>query len=127
VLFPEFVSGQNHGLLASLRIPMGEGLSGWVAQNGKPIVNGNPTVEPGYLNDPAKYITLRSALAVPIMGSAGTVAVLALYCTGADAFTREQLQILEAISTNVGAVIENAVKARRERVESASKSAASSS
>jgi putative nucleotidyltransferase with HDIG domain len=126
-LMPEFVSGQNHELFASLRIPVGEGLSGWVAQNGKPIVNGNPSVEPGYLNDPVKYLTLRSALAVPIMGSSGTIAVLALYCTSADAFTREQLQILEAISTNVGAVIENAVNARQKRNESASKSASATS
>jgi putative nucleotidyltransferase with HDIG domain len=113
VLIPEFVTGQNHNLFRSLRIPMGEGLSGWVAQNGKPIVNGNPSVEPGYLNDPAQYSTLRSALAVPILGSSGMIAVLALYCAGPDAFTREQLQILEAISSNAGIAIENVVRIRR--------------
>ena len=47
---------------------MGEGLSGWVAENRKPILNGNPSVEPGYLADPAKFSTLRSALAVPLEG-----------------------------------------------------------
>src|SRR5208337_1686934 len=63
-LIPEYVNGDNYRLFASLRIPVGDGLSGWVAQNKKPIVNGNPSVEPGYLNDPAKFSTLRSALAL---------------------------------------------------------------
>jgi putative nucleotidyltransferase with HDIG domain len=52
ILIPEFVSGDNFRLFSALRIPIGEGLSGWVAQNSKPILNGNPSVEPGYLNDP---------------------------------------------------------------------------
>ena len=56
---PEYVNGDNYRLFASLRIPVGHGLSGWVAQNKKPIVNGNPSVEPGYLNDPDKFSTLR--------------------------------------------------------------------
>ena len=43
-LFPQFVSGDNYRLFSSLRIPMGQGLSGWVAENRKPILNGNPSV-----------------------------------------------------------------------------------
>src|ERR1700694_5232385 len=39
-LVPEYVNGDNFRLFASLRIPMGQGLSGWVAQNLKPILNG---------------------------------------------------------------------------------------
>ena len=58
VLVPEYVNGDNYRLFSSLRIPVGDGLSGWVAQNKKPIVNGNPSVEPGYLNDPGKFSTL---------------------------------------------------------------------
>ena len=106
VLVPEFVSGENFRLFSSLRIPLGEGLSGWVAQNHKAIVNGNPSVEPGYLNDPTKYSTLRSALAVPIEGTGGLAAVLALYRAGQDAFTADDLCVVEAIGAGVGAAIE---------------------
>ena len=105
-LFTEFVNGENVRLFSSLRIPLGEGLSGWVAQNHKPILNGNPSVEPGYLNDPNKYSTLRSALAVPLEGNAGVAAVLALYRAGQDAFTNEDLRIAEAIVHGLGNVIE---------------------
>src|SRR5216683_2484463 len=73
VLIPEFVSGDNFRLFSALRIPIGEGLSGWVVQNAKPILNGNPSVEPGYLNDPSRFSTLRSALAVPLAGTATVV------------------------------------------------------
>ena len=57
-LVPEYVNGDNYRLFSSLRIPIGQGLSGWVAHNRKPIINGNPSVEPGYLNDPSKFSTL---------------------------------------------------------------------
>ena len=109
-LIPELVSGDNHRLFSSLRIPWGSGLSGWVAQNRKPIINGNPSVEPGYLNDPTKFSTLRSALAIPLEGLAGVVGVLALYHAETDAFTSDHLRILLAISSKMALAIENAVK-----------------
>jgi len=102
VLAPVFVSGENHQLFSSLQIPLGEGLSGWVAENHKPILNGNPSVEPGYLNDPTRYSTLRSALAVPLDGTSGMGTVLALYSARADAFTKYDLQVVETIASCLG-------------------------
>ena len=110
VLIPEYVNGDNYRLFASLRIPVGDGLSGWVAQNKKPIVNGNPSVEPGYLNDPDKFSTLRSALALPLEGVAGVIGVLALYRAEKDAFTSDHLRILLAVSGKMALAIENALK-----------------
>jgi diguanylate cyclase (GGDEF)-like protein len=109
-LVPEYVNGDNYRLFSSLRIPVGHGLSGWVAQNRKPIVNGNPSVEPGYLNDPSKFSTLRSALAVPLEGVGGVIGVLALYRGERDAFTTDNLRILLAISSKMALSIENALK-----------------
>jgi putative nucleotidyltransferase with HDIG domain len=105
VLVPTFVIGENSKIFASLRIPLGEGLSGWVAQNGKLILNGNPSVEPGYLNDPTKYSTLRSALAVPLEGQSGVAAVLALYRTHQDAFTVDDLRVLQAIRAGLQSAV----------------------
>ena len=109
-LVPEYVNGDNFRLFASLRIPMGQGLSGWVAQNLKPILNGNPSVEPGYLNDPSKYSTLTSALAVPLEGLHGVVGVVALYHAEKDFFTSDHLRILLAVSSKMAMAIENALK-----------------
>jgi diguanylate cyclase (GGDEF)-like protein/putative nucleotidyltransferase with HDIG domain len=109
-LVPEYVNGDNFRLFASLRIPMGQGLSGWVAQNLKPILNGNPSVEPGYLNDVSKYSTLNSALAVPLEGLQGVVGVVALYHAEKDFFTSDHLRILLAVSSKMALAIENARK-----------------
>ncbi|HKV79315.1 MAG TPA: HD domain-containing phosphohydrolase [Candidatus Sulfotelmatobacter sp.] len=111
-LSAKFVSGENFHLFSSLRIPLGEGLSGWVAENHRAILNGNPSVEPGYLNDPTKYSTLRSALAVPIEAEGKVVSVLALYRAGQDAFTRDDLGLLEAAVAGLGAAIDIASKPR---------------
>ena len=112
-LVPHYVNGEDFRLFSSLEIPMGEGLSGWVAEMRKPILNGNPSVECGYLNDPDKFSTLRSGLAVPLEGLNGTVGVLALYRTERDAFSRDNLRILLAISSKVSLSIENALKFRQ--------------
>ena len=108
-LIPQYVNGEDFRLFSSLEIPVGEGLSGWVAENRKPILNGNPSVEPGYLADPAKFSTLRSALAVPLEGLSGAIGVMTLYRAEHDAFSRDHLRILLAISSKVSLAVENAL------------------
>ncbi len=109
-LVPQYVNGENSRMFASLRIPIGQGLSGWVAETGKPSINGNPSVEPGYLNDPTKYSTLRSALAVPLENAVGVTGVLTLYHLDRDVFTRDHLRVLLALKPKVSLTIENAMK-----------------
>lgn len=109
-LLPELVSGENFRVLSSLKIRVGEGLCGWVAENCKPIINGNPQVEAGYVADPEKYVTLSSALAVPLEGLNGVVGVLAMYHSSPDAFTPDHLRILLAVASKVALSVENALK-----------------
>ena len=108
-LIPRYVNGEDFRLFSSLEIPVGEGLSGWVAENRKPILNGNPSMEPGYLADPAKFSTLRSALAVPLEGISGVAGVMTLYRAEHDAFSRDHLRILLAIGSKVALAVENAL------------------
>jgi diguanylate cyclase (GGDEF)-like protein/putative nucleotidyltransferase with HDIG domain len=112
LLLPEFVSGNNFRLLSSLKIPVGTGLCGWVAQNAKAILNGNPTVEMGFGRDPKTTAEPRSALAVPLEGVTGLVGVLALYQDEPDAFTSDHLRVLQVITSRVALFIENALKYR---------------
>jgi putative nucleotidyltransferase with HDIG domain len=97
-LTPENLDGEDYRLFGSLEIPLGMGLSGWVAENVKSIVNGNPSVEPGYLNDPTKFSTLRSALAVPLESNGQVVGVLSLYRHQRDAFNTEDLARLLSLA-----------------------------
>jgi putative nucleotidyltransferase with HDIG domain len=105
-LRPAFLDGDDYNLFSSLEIPLGSGLSGWVAENRKPIVNGNPSVEPGYLNDPQKFSTLRSALAVPLETRGGIQGVLSLYHQDRDAFTERDRELTVALGAKLAAVME---------------------
>ena len=106
----EYVTGENFSLFSALEIPLGQGLSGWVAEHRKPIVNGNPAAEPGYLNDATKFTTMSSALAVPLVGLNGTISVLTLYRSEREAFSNDHLRILLAVSHKVALSIENALQ-----------------
>lgn len=109
-LLPELVSGENFRALSSLKVRVGEGLCGWVAENSKPIMNANPQVEAGYVIDPGKQTTLQSALVVPLEGLNGVVGVLAMYQAARDAFTPDHLRILLAVASKVALSVENALK-----------------
>jgi diguanylate cyclase (GGDEF)-like protein/putative nucleotidyltransferase with HDIG domain len=108
-LVPRYVNGDDFRFFSSLRIPMGEGLSGWVAENRKPIVNGNPALEQGPQGSSSKPSSLSSALAVPLEGPTGVIGVMTLYRADRDAFSRDHLRILQAISSKVSVAIENAL------------------
>ena len=108
-LVPEYVGGDNFRLFAALRIRMGAGLSGRVAENRKAILNGDPALEPGYADDPAHFQPLRSAICVPLEGLQGVVGVLTLYSAEADFYTADHLRILMAISNKVALSVENAL------------------
>jgi diguanylate cyclase (GGDEF)-like protein/putative nucleotidyltransferase with HDIG domain len=110
LLIPHYVNGEDFRLFSSLEIPVGDGLSGWVAENRKSILNGNPSVESAYLNDPARASVLHSALAVPLEGLNGVIGVLTLYRAEKDSFCRDHLRILMAISSKVSLSIENAFR-----------------
>ena len=109
-LLPELVSGENFRSLSALKIRVGEGLCGWVAENCKPIVNGNPQVEAGFVVEPGKSTLLQSALVVPLEGLNGVVGVLAMYQANRDAFTPDHLRILLAVASKVALSVENALK-----------------
>jgi GAF domain-containing protein len=105
-LVPVYLDGDAQRQFVSLEIPIGMGLGGWVAENNKAILNGNPSVEPGYLNDPSKFSTLGSALAVPLDSMAGVTHVLSLYRQGRDAFRTQELNLLLLIAAKMARRLE---------------------
>ncbi|MBM3735856.1 MAG: diguanylate cyclase [Acidobacteria bacterium] len=111
VLKPEYVRGEDFRLLTSLEIPWGEGLSGWAAATKDPILNGNPSVEPSYLNDPSAFSLLRSALAVPLIDDGDqVVGVLTLYGLQKDAFSADHERVLVQINNKLAKAIQNSLR-----------------
>lgn len=111
-LEPAYVDGVDSGLFSSLKIPMGDGLSGWVAENDKTILNGSAAVEAVCATGPLTVTTLRSALAAPLEGTSGVIGVVAIYGLETAPFSSEHLRILLGLSSRLGLVVENAIKYR---------------
>ena len=110
LLIPEYAHGVDFDIFSTLRIPRGEGLSGWVALNEKPISNGNPAAETLHTGVPSRVTTLQAALSVPLRGHDGVAGVLTLYGREKNCFTKEHLRMLLAASSKLGLSVENALQ-----------------
>ena len=109
-LEPIFFLGAHLSLFNKKAFPITEGLSGWVAQHVRPIVNGNVSIECCYANDSLVLNNLQTALAVPFEGKGGHAGVITLYHLDRDAFSQEDLRILESASLQIGPAIEAALR-----------------
>ncbi len=106
----KFVGGDDHAGLVGLAVPLGEGLLGWVADVGKPILNGNPAVEPGYSRDGRTAPVLSSALALPLVNSGQVVGVVALYRKEKDSFAADELVSLLELCPALATLMLDAVE-----------------
>jgi putative nucleotidyltransferase with HDIG domain len=94
----QYIGGESARAFSAQPIPVGEGVSGWVAQSGRAIVNGNPTVEPNFLSGSGLFTAQSSALSVPLIDADGAVfGAIAVYSAKPVAFSKDHLRILEAI------------------------------
>lgn len=105
VLTPAYTCGAHHEQLASLRISVGQGLSGWVQAHGKAIINGNPSVDCAGIDCRQDGVRLKSALAIPLNSEEGVNGVLTLFRQDADAFNQADLRILSTVDFALGRLL----------------------
>jgi diguanylate cyclase (GGDEF)-like protein/putative nucleotidyltransferase with HDIG domain len=109
----QYIDGALAHAFSAQHIPLGEGLSGWVAQNERPIINGNPTVEPNYVIESGAFTENSSALSVPLLDASGVVfGALTIYSAKHAAFSKDHLRILLAIQSKFALSLENAFRFR---------------
>jgi putative nucleotidyltransferase with HDIG domain len=109
-LLPQFIDGGLAQAFSMRQMPLGEGLSGWVAEHARPIVNGNPTVEPNYLSDSGVLTATSSALSVPFLDANGSVlGVITLYSASNAAFSKDHLRMLEALDSRLSQALQRAL------------------
>jgi diguanylate cyclase (GGDEF)-like protein/putative nucleotidyltransferase with HDIG domain len=104
------VVGEHYSLFQALKIPLGQGVSGWVAEKRKPLVNANPSVEPAPKEAAGRLQQFRSALAVPLETASGVVGALTFYAQAPDAFTREHLRILLTVAPRLATTVEHSLQ-----------------
>ncbi len=84
-----------------------EGVIGWVAQSGQPLMANDVNKEPRYYFHPVTAGT-RSELAVPIRLGEKIIGVLDVQSEELDAFDESDLATLETLADQLAVVIENA-------------------
>jgi diguanylate cyclase (GGDEF)-like protein len=109
-LHPHYIDGIGMSSLEPIPILIGEGLSGWVFKSGKPIVNGNPEVEPNYIGVRGSAGQMSSALSLPLREPGKEIfGVLTLYSAEANSFSREHLRILMALESKLSLALHNSL------------------
>ncbi len=110
----QHVDGEGAKCFSAQPIPMGEGISGWVAQSGKALLNGNASVEPSYHERGGQTEHLRAALAMPLFDLKKEIfGVLTLYTTKADSFSRDHLRIMQVMESKLSMSLQNAFSFNR--------------
>ncbi len=111
LLLPQQTGADAARFFSSDAVPVGDGISGWVAKHEQSIVNGNATVEPHYIQQPGREHELRSALSVPLRDLEDSVfGVLTLYAAGENAFSRDHLRAIEAVEATLMLVLRNSMR-----------------
>lgn len=108
VLSAAYACGYGESLFDGLTIPMGRGVSGWVAANRRSVLNADPVLD---LGDSARSLSpaLRSVLSVPLIDDRTVAGSVSLYSIHAHAFTDEQRQVVELIGDHVAEVLGSAL------------------
>ncbi|NIO69327.1 MAG: GAF domain-containing protein, partial [Anaerolineae bacterium] len=95
-------------LIDRLRLKIGrEGITGWVAHSGEPLLVNDTSREPRHYSVEDSKQT-RSELAVPIKLKGETVGVLDVQAVEPDAFSQDDLSILQTLADQLAIAIENA-------------------
>jgi phosphoserine phosphatase RsbU/P len=100
-----FAIGYPRELAESLRIPMGQGITGTAAATGHSVRVSDTSKDPRYIN---AIESVRSELAVPLMVRGKCVGVLDIQSRHLDYFTRDQQNILTLLASRLAIAIENA-------------------
>ncbi|MBE0543329.1 MAG: GAF domain-containing protein [Verrucomicrobia bacterium] len=89
---------------ASLKLRVGEGVTGWVARTGKPACVGEVTHDPRYI---MLREEVRSELAVPLEVNGEVRGVLNVDSDRVKAFSPDDQELLEALAAQAARVIQN--------------------
>jgi signal transduction histidine kinase len=99
-----------------LRLQIGEGIAGWVAQTEQPLICADPYEDPRFSRqfDKKSGFHTRSILCVPLKSQDRLVGVLeVLNKQDASTFTDDDLEMLTILSNMIGPAMENAQLYRR--------------
>jgi signal transduction histidine kinase len=111
--------GEHGERIKKYSVAVGEGIAGWVAQHGEPVVINDPATDPRHNRDLAQKIGFspRNILCVPLVGQDGVLgAIELLNKVGRRQFEEADLTLLTLVAGRISRVIELA-RAKEERIK----------
>lgn len=93
---------------AQHRLNIGEGLAGWVAREGQPLLLDDIALDQRSLRLPLHDQQPESALAVPLNGHGQVVGVITLYKVGKAQFSQDDQRAMMILGDHAGTAISNA-------------------
>lgn len=102
----EVVRGYNTEDLTDLHLKVGEGIIGYVAQTGEPVISPDVSDDTRYIN--ARKET-RSEMVAPIIANDEIVGVFDLESDRFNAYTEDDLQVLLLLTSQVAIIVEKAM------------------
>lgn len=105
------VHGEKGAMLRSQRIPIEEGIAGWVVRHGEPVIANNVSTDPRFSRqvDVRTGFLTQSILAVPMQIRGKTIGVLeVLNKYDEEGFDEEDLRLLLTLAAESAIAIENA-------------------
>jgi diguanylate cyclase (GGDEF)-like protein/putative nucleotidyltransferase with HDIG domain len=112
-----FATGIDAELIQQLSFRSGEGLTGWVARNRRPLVNARPSAdfEAAGLKAPT---TLQSALVCPLQIDDRFIGTLSVYHVDATFYRDDHRRLLDRVCEQAAAVIRNSMLYEQTRDDS---------
>lgn len=115
-LFFQIATGKGAEALKDVRIKLGQGLAGWVAQTGEAVVVPDTAKDERFFAqvDEKTKMETRSVVAVPVRFRDHCLGVIELInCIGPEGFSNRDLALLEALADYAAIAIENARHVQR--------------
>jgi diguanylate cyclase (GGDEF)-like protein len=110
-LYFELAIGKNAQALKDMRIKVGEGIAGWVAQNQQAVIVSDVSTDKRFLAqmDERTKTETHSIVAVPVRFRENCLGVIELVnCVGVEGFNDRDLALLEALADFAAIALENA-------------------
>src|SRR6478672_181166 len=104
-----FATGVEADVVQSMNIKNGQGLTGWVARNRRPLVNARPSADFEAAGIPSDKTTLHSALVCPLVFNERFIGAISVYHIEPSVYTDDHRRLLDRISEQAAAVIYNSM------------------
>ena len=108
-LYYAIAAGGEQEALRGLRVKVGDGVAGWVAEHGETLIipesQHDPRLKKAHTVKPSK---VRSVIAMPLRGRKGTHGVIEIFNPRADQMTDYTIAFLHILADHAAIAIENA-------------------